>query len=212
MVVNEQGDVLSVSKPSWQTMELTKVAMVWSAAVRTLVSTGHRLALRLEFYDRTTQPGGGEILPPTLENIYWFHTVQPEDGAPRWQEAFEFVAGNVKRIIDLCAERGVDCAFTTYPHVGQLGGPGVQPKQHREFSLRLRTLVENNKIFFYDAYEDIAAARNSGMNLYWSDDWHFNRNGQRIWSAAFAKHLAPWIRKNISQQAIAQQSPSLQVR
>jgi len=116
MVVNERGEVLSVRKDSWRMIELTKVAMEWSAAVRTLVSTGHRIALRLGFYSRPT-----EILASTHGNYYWFHTVQPADGTPRWQEAFEFLAENVKRIIDLCADRGVACAFTTYPHVGQIG-------------------------------------------------------------------------------------------
>src|SRR5262249_16561039 len=197
MVVNDRGEVLSVRKASWQMIELTKVAMEWSAAVRTLVSTGQRIAMKLGFYGSTT-----EIPASTDGNVYWFHTVQPADGTPRWQEAFEFLAGNVKRIIDLCADRGVDCAFTTYPHVGQIGGPGLQPKQHREFSLRLRKVIENKNTFFYDAYEDIAAAQNSGMNLFVLGGMRFNQEGQRNWSAAFGKHLAPWLPKKIFQRSL----------
>ena len=192
-VLDENGDVLSVKKRSWKTIEAAKVLMEYSTAVRTVVSVFHRTFLALGIYDRGSN---ANTRASTYENIYSFHTM-PSD-SPEWQGAFSLVEENVNRIIHLCRTHGLACAFSTYPHVNQVGVFGQTATQHREFTFRLENLFERHGLFFYDAYPAIAAAMDDGQQLYFTHDMHLNELGQKVWSAAFSKAFTPWVVEQVN--------------
>jgi hypothetical protein len=170
----EHHKIAAVPAISWRSTEFVKRAMEKSVAVRIGVSLIHRIAVVLSVIQpQSGQPG--DVPRPTPENIYWFHTAEPSN--PQWQNAFAFLSGNVQRILTLCEARAIVCAFTVYPHEGQVG---PRATQHRAFSENLRAFVESRNFHFYDAYPVISEASARGEKLYFTGDMHFNRRGFEV--------------------------------
>jgi lysophospholipase L1-like esterase len=142
----------------------------------------------------------------TLHEKYRLHSHEP-GAAADFEKAWAFFAEQLERIVALCREAGLDCAFSTYPHEAQLRAAGAPPLLHREFAKRIAAQLDRDGVFFYDAYADIAAAYASDPRLYFTDDMHFRPEGQRVWGSAFARAFAPWLRAAAQRRALAEASP-----
>lgn len=139
---------------------------------------------------------GGPVEPTrrlhTLHEKYRLHTGRAEDAAA-FETAWAWFALQLDQIVALCAEAGVACAFSTYPHAEQLPAGGEPPRLQREFSTRISAQLAQRGIRFYDACEAIAAAYARDPHIYFTGDMHLRPEGQRVWGRAFADAFAPWV-------------------
>lgn len=136
----------------------------------------------------------------TLNDRYRMHTFQPE-AADEFEQAWSFFSEQLDRLIDLCEDAGIPCAFSSYPHKAQLPSGDEPPQVRLEFQRRLAAHLAARDVVFFDAYEPIARAYARDPEIYLPDDMHYGPEGQRIWGRAFAQAFTPWVREQARRAA-----------
>ena len=145
--------------------------------------------LRFRFYTARLffgRPRGHELLP-TEENVFAYHDELSPDSA-RWQQHVGFTIDLLRRLVDNIRTSGARVTLTMYPYREQIRPLGSGPVWNRAFEARVAALAGDLDVPFYSAYDDIRALLMQGARLYWTNDSHFNPDGQRAWSEAFARY------------------------
>jgi hypothetical protein len=145
--------------------------------------------MRFRFYTARLffgRPRGHELLP-TEENVFAYHNDLPADSA-RWQQHVGFTIDLIRRLVETIRTSGARVTLTMYPYREQIRPLGGGPVWNRAFEARVAELAADLNVPFYSAYDDIRLLLMEGRKLYWTNDPHFNPDGQRAWSEAFARY------------------------
>ena len=190
------GRPIAVGREDAGTSRLRDFLETWSYAARATASYGKLASRLLRHRLFGHERGDGRRDLYALRDEYRLHSHEP-GAAEDFEVAFDFFALQLDRIVALCRESGIACAFSTYPHREQLPGPdGAPPALHREFAERIAGRLAERGVFFYDAYDAIADAYARDPDIYFTRDMHFRPEGQRAWGRAFAGAFAPWVLAN----------------
>ena len=130
----------------------------------------------------------GQIRTYTYDEIFQHHNGTLEPGTSTWEEHVAFTLELLERLIDAVAAAGGRTTLTMYPYREQIDSTHVNPPWHRAFETRMAEMAERKGTAFYSAFEDLRALHESGVALYWSNDFHYSYTGQRAWSESFADY------------------------
>lgn len=185
------GDPVAVGDPDAEG-PLRDLALRHSYAVRAVSAYG-RLAERLvKNAVRGGEAAAGAPILDTLADRYRMHGPGPE-AAQEFELAWGYFAEQLDRLIAVCRDARLACAFSTYPHEAQLARGGAPPALSGGFQTRLAAHLAARGVTFHDARPAIAAAYARDPGIYRAGDMHFSPAGQRVWGRDFAAAFAPWV-------------------